>query len=356
MKQGASGRPEYRLGVDDISANIDVISSKSGYGSKMPKQNKKVAVDRRFLPLLTDISALLVGAQSDAIYEAVDQSLEMVGDFFGASAVGLGTWSDSGEILGTLRAWGAKPVGDYLAALHPGREAASEILRKGYVTWNCLEDLEGLPQFQEHVSQVNVKAGSIWMYRHFASQQEHLAIGKADPAPWPEDMIEYQAAVGTVLYNALYRRRAEAETEQSQRLQAVISDVTAKMVCVRNDSMDARINDALEKIGRTLDADLCVFLLSNNPNTDIYEVSHEWFVDAVGGPNFDDVSLADNYPWLSEHLKKRKRICFADSGDFAPEAPAEVELFERTGIQTMVLEPFQAADGRCGYLGLASVD
>ncbi|NOR36651.1 MAG: AAA domain-containing protein, partial [Woeseiaceae bacterium] len=86
------------------------------------------------------------------------------------------------------------------------------------------------------------------------------------------------------------------------------------------------------------------------------EVSHEWFVDAVGGPNFDVVSLADNYPWLTGHLKKRKRIRFADSGDFAPEAPAEVELFERTSIQTMVLEPFQAADGRCGYLGLASVD
>ena len=322
----------------------------------MPKQNNKVAVDQRFLTLITDISALLVGAQSDAIYKAVDQSLEMVGDFFGASAVGLGTWSDSGEILGTLRAWGVKPVGDYLSATPPGEEVASEILRKRYVTWNCLEDLKGLPQFQEHVSQVNVKAGSIWMYRHFASRQEHLAIGKTDSAPWPEDLIEYQAAVGTVLYNALYRRRAEAETEALQRLQVVISDVTAKMVCMSNASMDVRINDALEQIGKTSGADLCIFLLSNNPNTSIYEVNYEWIANAAGRPNFSGVSIADNYPWLTRHLKKKKRVHFTNSDDFAPETPAEVELFERTGIQTMVWEPFEAADGRCGYLGLASVN
>ncbi len=352
-RQHQVGRNSGRC-LAGISAHTDVISSKSGYGSKMPKQNNKIAVDQRFLVLLTDISALLVGAHSDAIYEAVDQSLGMVGDFFGASAVGLGTWSDSGEILGTLRAWGAKPAGDYLAALHPGREVASEILRKGYVTWNCLEDLEGLPQFQEHVRQVNVKAGSIWLYRHFASQQEHLAIGKTDPAPWPEEMIEYQAAVGTVLYNALYRRRAEAAAEQSRRLEQAISDIAGRMVCQGVDHIDTKINNALARIGETTDAELCTFLWSTNQDTSIYEVNHEWIVDAIGGPVFSGVNLANDCPWLITQLKKKKRIHLGNLDGFDLEAPAEVKIFERTGIESMIWEPFNATNGSSGYLGLGS--
>jgi transcriptional regulator with GAF, ATPase, and Fis domain len=352
----ASGRPKYRPVSADISANTDVISSRSAYDSIMAKKNNNISVDQRFLALLTDISALLVGARSDGIYEAVDQSLEMVGDFFGAIVVGLGTWSDSGVILGTLRAWGPNPVGDYLAAIPPGEEVATEILRKGSVTWNCLEDLEGLPQFQEHVRQVNVMAGSIWLHRHFASHQEHLAIGRLDPVPWPEDTLKYQAAIGTVLYNALYRRRAEAAAEQLRRLELIVSDIATRMVCIRNANIDAEINNALAQIGETTGADLCLFLRNKNQNTSIFEVNHEWIVDAEGGSQFAGVSLADDYPWLVKQLEKKKSLRLSNPDDFVLEASAEFELFERTGIQTLVLEPFTAADESYGYLGLGSVD
>jgi len=342
--------------IADISAKIDVISSKSDYDSSMAKRHKEVDSIEGFYGVTHEFTALLAGARSSEIDEALDDCLGIIGEHFGADKVGLGQWATSGEILPALRAWGPKPAGDYLNAIPPGPEAGALIRRKGFLIWNCLEDLEGLPQFQEHCRQVDAIAGAFSLHRDLGSHTEHLAMAKAEPAVWPEDTIKCQAAFGDILFNALYRRRAEAETEQSHRLQVVISEVTAKMLCIEKGSMDARINDALEKIGKTSDADLCVFLLSNNPNTDIYEVNHEWFVDVVGGPNFDGVNLADNYPWLTRHLEKRKRIRIANSDNIAPETPAEVELFDRTGIQTMGWEPFEAADGKCGYLGLASVN
>jgi len=322
----------------------------------MAKRNNKFGGDQRFFALLTDISTLLVGARSDGIYEAVDQSLEMVGDFFGAIVVGLGTWSDSGEILDTLRAWGPNPVGDYLNAIPPGQEAATEILRKGSVTWNCLEDLDGLPQFQEHVKQVNVMAGSIWMHRHFGSHQEHLAIGRLDPAPWPEDTLKYQAAIGTVLYNALYRRRAEAAAERVQRLEQAIADIAATLVRVRASDVDAEVNNALAQIGANTDADLCVLLRCNDPDASKYRVGHEWSADPVDGPVFSSFSLENDYPWLVMQLAKKTSLHLSNSDDLALEAKAEFELLERIGIQSMNWEYFEAVNGRCGYIGLGSVD
>ena len=322
----------------------------------MAKQSNEGDGVQPFLGLINDVSALLVGARSDEIDVALDDCLARLGEYFGVHQVALGQISRSGELLPSLRMWGDAPAVDYLTVDPPGPEVVTYFARNGYVIWNCLEDLDELPQWREHCRQAGALAGSMWLHRDFGSHVEGMALSAPSPKVWPEDTVECLGAIGGVLFNAFYRRQAEAETEQSNRLQVVISDVTAKMVCIRDDTMDARIYEAIEKIGRVSNADLCVFLLSDHPNSDIYEVNHEWFVDAVSGPVFVGARLADSLPWLTRHLKKRKRIRFDSSDNFALEAPAEVELFDRIGIQKMVWEPFQVADGRYGYLGLASVD
>jgi len=342
--------------MDGISAIADAISSKPDYSLKMAKQNTRINTDQDFLRLINDISMLLVGARSSEIDDALDQSLRMVGEFFSASVVGLGTWSDSGEILDTLHVWGANPVSNYLAAIPPGEEAATEIRRKGSVVWNCLEDLKSLPQFQKHVRQVDVMAGSIWMYRHFGSHQEHLAIGRFDPTPWPEDTLKIQSAIGSVLYNALYRRRAEAEAEHAQRLEQAIAEIAATLVRVRAEDVDAEISNALGQLGEVADADLCVFLRCSDSDTSTYKVNFEWTVDEVDGPIFSGLNLADKYPWLVRQLKKKRPLRLSNSDEFALEATAEFELLKRFSIQSMHWQPFDAALGHCGYIGLAAVN
>ena len=322
----------------------------------MAKQSNDIRGVQPFLGLVNDVSALLVGARSVEIDVALDDCLERLGEYFDVHQVALGQISRSGELLPTLRMWGDAPAVNYLLVDPPGPEVVTYFARNGSVIWNCLEDLDELPRWREHCRQAGAVSGSMWLHRDFGSHVEGMALSAPSSKVWPEDTVECLGAIGGVLFNAYYRRRAEGETEQSHRLQVVISDVAAKMVCLRNEGMDANINDAIERIGRASDADSSVFLLNDSPNSDIYDKNYEWFVDAAGGPNFVGVSLADNYPWLIRHLKKRKRIRLDSSDNFALEAQAEVELFERTGIQSMVWEPFRTADGSCGYLGLASVD
>jgi transcriptional regulator with GAF, ATPase, and Fis domain len=322
----------------------------------MAKRNNEVEGSRPFYRLLQEMTARLVVARSTEIEIAVDDCLGKLGEYFGASQVGLGQWSKSGKILPSLRTWGPKPVGDYLSTDGPGPVAFAQLCREGSLTWNCLDDLEGLPQFRDHLRQVRAMSGAFWLHRNFGTHTQHLVMARVDPYEWPEDTIECLGAVGGVLFNALFRRRAEVEAEQLRQLDRVMSDIAARLVCVPADGMDAEINNALAQIGETTDADLCVFLRSNNQDSSSYEVNHEWVVDAVGGPVFSGVNLADDCPWLITQLKKKKRIHLANLDDFDPEAPAEVELFERTGIQSMVWEPFKAANGYCGYLMLGSAD
>jgi len=322
----------------------------------MAKRNNEVGIDHPFFGLVRDVSSLLVSARSKEIEKALDDCLAKLGEYFHVHQVALGQISSSGELLPSLRMWGDAPAVNYLAVDPPGPEMVAYFSRKGSLTWNCLEDLDELPQWREHCRQVGAVTGSLWLHRDFGSHVEGMALSGPSPKVWPEDTVDCLKVVGQVLFNAYYRRQAEAEADQLRRLELVMSDITTKMVCVRKDRMDAEINNALAQIGETTDADLCVFLQSNNQNTSIYEVNHEWAVDAVGGPVYSGVSLADDYPGLIRHLKKKKRVHLADPDDFAFEAPAEVELFERTGIQLMVWEPFNSAGGSCGYLGLGSVD
>jgi len=333
-----------------------VISAKSAYGSDMAKQNNEADKLQRFYRLLQEVTTRLVGAQAKEIDLAVDDCLAKFGKHFDVSQVGMGQWSKSGKILPSLRSWGENPVSDYLTAVGPGPEAFAYLCRNGSLIWNCLEDLEELPQFQDHARQVRAMAGAFWVYRNFGTHTQHLVMAKVSPEVWPEGTIECLGAVGGVLFNALYRRRAEVEANQLRRLELVISDIATRLVCARPDGMDAEINNALAKIGEATDADICVFLRSNNQDASIYEVNHEWSVDAVGGLSFSSASLADDFPWLTGHLKKKKRIHLANLDDLALEAPAEAKLFERAGIQSIVWEPFDAAHGSCGYVGLGTVN
>jgi transcriptional regulator with GAF, ATPase, and Fis domain len=322
----------------------------------MAKRNNEIGIDHPFFGLVHDVSSLLVSARSKEIEKALDDCLAKLGEYFDVPQVALGQISSSGELLPSLRMWGDAPAINYLAVDPPGPEMVAYFIRKGSLTWNCLEDLDELPQWREHCRQVDAVAGSLWLHRDFGSHVEGMALSRSSPKVWPEDTVDCLRVVGQVFFNAYYRRRAEAEADQLRRLEQVVSNIAARMVCSGANHIDTEINKALAQIGETTDAELCTFLWSTNQDTSIYEVNHEWIDDAVGGPVFSGVNLANDCPWLITQLKKKKRIHLANLDDFDLEAPTEVELFERTGIQSMIWEPFNATNGSSGYLGLGSAN
>ena len=196
----------------------------------------------------------------------------------------------------------------------------------------------------------------MWLHRDFGSHVEGMALSGPTSKVWSEDTVKCLRVVGEALFNAFYRRQAEVETEQLQRLEHVISDIAAGLLRVRADVVDTEIENSLAKIGETTGADLCVFLRCNDQEASTISVSHEWNVDSVDGPVFSDVNVADEYPWLARQLKKREPLHLSNPDDFTLKAQAEFELFKRFGIQSMNWEPFTVAHGSFGYVGLGTVN
>jgi len=339
-----------------MSANTDAISSRPDYASNMAKRNNEADRLENFYQLIQGVTGKLVGARSTEIDLALDDCLGKVGEYFGASQAALGQISSSGELLRSLRMWGDAPAINFLTVDPPGPDMVAYFSREGSLTWNCLEDLDELPQWQEHCRQVGAVAGSMWLHRDFGSHVQGLALSRPSSKVWPEDTIECLGAVGSVLFNALYRRKAEVATEQLQRLEQIISDVASRLIRARADDVDAEINNGIAQIGETVDADLCVLLQCTDQEPSAISVSHEWSIDSVDEPIFSGVSLAELYPWLAKQLKKKNSLHLSSPDDIAIEAKAELKLFERIDIQSMVWQPFQAAHGAHGYIGLGTIN
>jgi len=322
----------------------------------MTKRNNEAGRVQNFYQLLREVSENLVGARATEIDILVDDCLGKIGRYFGASQVGLSQWSESGKILPSLRTWGKKPVKDYLATDGPGPSAFAQLCREGSLIWNCIDDLEELPQFREHLHKVNAMSGAFWLHRNFGTHTQHLVMAKVNPHVWPEDTIECLGAVGSVLFNALDRRKMEVEADQFLKLEQVLSDVTSRLVPSDSDHMDAVIDNSITQICEAADVDLCVILLTNDQESPTISVSQEWSNGSVDGPIFSGISLAEVYPWLVNQLKKDKPLHLTIPDDIAVKANSELNLFERVGIQSMVWQSFKAARGALGYIGLGTIN
>ncbi len=212
----------------------------------MTEQTEELGKLASFYRLIQEVTARLVGAQAAEIDVAIDDCLAKLGEHFCVSQVGLGQWSKAGKILPSLRAWGDRPATDYLTAVGPGPEAFAYFCGRGYLIWNCLEDLEDLPQFREHARQVGAMAGAFSLHRNFGSHTQQLAMAKENPEAWPEDTIECLSAVGGVLFNALYRREAEVRAAQAyDEIRTLKDHLKAENITLREEIETSLIDDEL---------------------------------------------------------------------------------------------------------------
>jgi formate hydrogenlyase transcriptional activator len=312
----------------------------------------------RFDSLVREITARLVGARGTEIDAAVDDCLARVGEHFGVEIVSLGGITKSGELTPALRVWGGLPSRDKSLALEPppGPEMVARWGRDGSLVYNRLEDLDELPQFQEHTRRMGGFAGVFCRHRDLGSHVEGMALGSPNPKIWPEDVVERVGVVCEVLYNALYRRRAEMEVEQLRRFERVVSDVASKFVHVPPEQVDEEIDKALGRICECVDADLGIFLQWNDPKKSTLTVSHEWDADSIDGPYFRAAILSDVYPWLAMRLREATPLLISSLDDLPPEAAIERATCEQIGIQSSGWAPFVAAYGLQGYVALSTVN
>jgi transcriptional regulator with GAF, ATPase, and Fis domain len=324
----------------------------------MNKQTTALSESARFYRLVQKTTAQLVSAQGVDIDTTVNECLEQLGEYFGVEGVSLGGISKSGELMSVLYLWGQLPPRDTMLAANPspGPEMVAQFNRDGYLIYNRLEDLDELPQFQEHTRQMGALAGVFWKHRDRGSWVEGMAFSSPKPKIWPDGIIERVGTIGEVLFNALYRRRTEAKVERLRQFERIIAATTSEFVHVPPERVDAEIEKTLGRICKCIDADLGTLLQWSDSEKLTMNVSHEWDADFVNGPHFRGTVLANEYPWLAAQLKEAEPLLIRDLDDFPSEADAERATCERIGIQSIVWAPFASAHGLQGYIALSTVN
>jgi transcriptional regulator with GAF, ATPase, and Fis domain len=308
--------------------------------------------------LIRDLTARLVSARGAEIDAAVNDCLARMGEHFGVESVSLGGITKAGELTPALNVWGKLPPKDTSLAVDPppGPEMVAQFKREGSLIYNRLEDLDELPQFREHTRRMGSLAGVFWMHRDLGSHVEGMAISSPNPRTWTDDIVERLGAIGEVLFNALYRRRAELEADRLLQFEQVVAAAASKFVHVTPEQVDEEIEKTMGRICECVDADLSTLLQWNDPQKSTLLVSHEWNAGSISGPYFRGVVLSDAYPWLAVRLRETKPLLISNLDDFPPKAAIERARCEQIGIQSIVWAPFVAAHGLQGYIALSTVN
>jgi transcriptional regulator with GAF, ATPase, and Fis domain len=256
-----------------------------------------------------------------------------------------------------LYLWGKLPPKAMMLASNPtpGSEMVTLWNREGYLIYNRPEDLNELPQFQEHTLNMGVQAGIFWKHRDRGAWVEGMAISSPNPKIWPDHVIEHIDTIGEVLFNALYRRLAEAEAERLRQFEQTVAIIASAFIQLPPERVDAEIEKALERMCKYVDADLCTLLQWQNAEKLTMVVSHEWDADIINGPHFSGAILADDYPWLAAQLRESEPVLIENPDDFPPEAVAERAICERLGIGSIMWAPFADDHGLQGYIVLGTV-
>ncbi len=307
--------------------------------------------------LLKTITARLIAADSAQLDAALDDCLSWLGEYFAVDSIVFGGLTISGEHTPSLYVWPKEnPIVMSSVSPTPGPGMAARCRRDGALVYNRLEDLDDLPQFMEHSRQVGIMAAVFWLHRERGTYLEGMAMNSRTPRRWPEDTVERLGTIGEVLYNALFRRRAELEVERLRQFERVASNIVSKFVHLPSEKLDEAINMALKRVCETVDVDLGIFLQWNSSEKSTMTVSHEWIAEGIGGPYFHGAVLAADYPWLASRLREATPMHISSLDDFPPEAIIVRTMCERIGVQSSTWAPFMAAHGLQGYIALGSID
>lgn len=156
------------------------------------------------------------------------------------------------------------------------------------------------------------------------------------------------------LVNRIYIKKIN-ENDSQIKFQKLISEISFDFVSVNQNSVDAKINNLLQNMGRYFRVDRCyVFLINNQDDTMTY--AYEWCNDGISPEveTIKDIPL-ETFPWWMGELKNNNLIYIDDVNKLPDEAAPEKEQLTRQSIKSVVIIPIEEQGELLGFIGLDSV-
>ena len=155
------------------------------------------------------------------------------------------------------------------------------------------------------------------------------------------------------LYDITRLKEQEKTVAAQQAFQEMVADVEALFVDADENTTDATINAALQRIGEHFAADRGdMFILTTDQIT--ASNTHEWCRPGVGSKRLllQDVS-GDQTPWYKDQiLDHGVPVCISDVDLMPCEASVEQAILREFGVRAAVSIPLRSKERILGFLGL----
>lgn len=154
------------------------------------------------------------------------------------------------------------------------------------------------------------------------------------------------------------RIRVETALHRRIALEQLFMRISTGLVArVSPQDLDARIDDALAQIGRSMGADRA-YLFRFTHGGELMDNTHEWVAEGISPErrNLQQLPTATRFPLFMEALRSRGAAVLNSLDDLPLEAATERVELERQGIRSLLCMPMLHDGKLTGFLGLDSVE
>jgi formate hydrogenlyase transcriptional activator len=131
----------------------------------------------------------------------------------------------------------------------------------------------------------------------------------------------------------------EAALRLQLEFEALLADVSTRLLNLPPDAVDEEITDALRRLGEHLDVDRGS-VASVHPDDGKLRTTHGWAREGV--PQMPLGIGETEFPWAATQTRAGRAIIVSGPQDLPPEAAADLQVVRRLGVQSLVLLPLSA--------------
>lgn len=155
---------------------------------------------------------------------------------------------------------------------------------------------------------------------------------------WPEDVLRTLKPIADVIALSLERKRRKQEFMEKMQFETLLADLSASFVQLEPDEIDAKIEQALETIGKFFQGDRCG-ILEGNPAEKCAKITYAWYAEGTERVS-NELNLARIFPWSYEALFIRGEVVkFPSLEELPPEADKDHETFSAMGVRSSICIP-----------------
>ncbi len=157
----------------------------------------------------------------------------------------------------------------------------------------------------------------------------------------------YPVAIQGSTRDITERIRAREMIKHKFRIEKTIAAISSMLVAP--EYMDTAIQEAFKRTGEVCDCkNIFLFVLSDN-NT-VLKNTHLWDTQNAEAQHFEPIKV-DQHPWLMKQLSSGSIFALYDNLHLSTEAQKEIEIFRRTGLHTILINPLYMGDNIEGFIG-----